>query len=726
MSDYLSNRGRFSSQNRFTVRIILFILYCIAGSVYLIWRFQVFNFWSWGTLIWSWIFYITEVYCFLRILLAQVTTLKLTKAKKNLSISLDETVDVFITTYNEPIEVIRATIIGAVNISYPHTTWLLDDGNRPELKELALFFNCRYLARTTNKGAKAGNLNNGFKHAKGDFVLLLDADHVATPQIVHELLGYFENSKVGFVQTPQDYYNENSYQHGSFGNSKLFWHEQSHFHYVSQTGADSLQSCSLCGCSALLRRSTIDDVGGFPEETVTEDMHFAIKIYKKGYISCFHNEPLAYGIAPIRFVDFLRQRLRWGQGNMQVFREENVLFSSQLSFAQKISTINIATPYVDGWSRLILYLSPIITIFFNLSPIFTDASTLLFFLLPYACLGVLLFNEGGQGYGRLILTEKMKMAMWPTALLSTLGVFRKKIKFRVSSKDGYDLGSKKLYLPYLLIFLLGVAAIIFAVINYYYNYEVVLTWGVTLILILAAGVNIYFAFLVLLHAWECDFKHTNNYAFEVPLPLVIDERVWGRVRTIEQKMITFTLVNPDENKENLVENVNLITPLSNITVALKELKKIGEFNNSTIYKAHLVFAKPNEQDELNSILYNCKWHRYINGKYEQSKTIIDYIINAFAPATKKIGQYKNVTPIIFKLAQQESLLFHLGFVIESSTGRELTTFVKIESELICRFDNNKIDDIFLKSIDDLVFNETMNQNDFHTQKSLTLYHYNIA
>ena len=78
---------------------------------------------------------------------------------------------------------VRRTVKATMEVSYPHETWLLDDGNRPEMKALAEELGCHYLAREDNIGAKPGNLNNALKHAKADFVAVIDCDHVPSTQL---------------------------------------------------------------------------------------------------------------------------------------------------------------------------------------------------------------------------------------------------------------------------------------------------------------------------------------------------------------------------------------------------------------------------------------------------------------------------------------------------------------------------------------------------------------
>src|SRR4051794_79758 len=165
-------------------------------------------------------------------------------------------VDVFITCYDEPLEVIRRTAIGARAIRYPHLTWILDDGRRDEVKALAEELRVGYLRRPTNEHAKAGNLNHALAHTGGDFILQLDADHVPLPQILDRVLGFFaEDPKLAFVQTPQDFYNTDAFTYKVNEASQRIWEEQRLFFGVIQPGKDRVNGTFFCGCSAVIRRA---------------------------------------------------------------------------------------------------------------------------------------------------------------------------------------------------------------------------------------------------------------------------------------------------------------------------------------------------------------------------------------------------------------------------------------------------------------------------------------
>jgi len=122
---------------------------------------------------------------------------------------LDAPVDVFIPTYNEDATILERTIIGAKSIQHRDLRiWVLDDGARPWLEQLAAELDVGYLERVKGKHAKAGNINHGLQHAletgrAPQFVLLLDADFVPFRNILQRTLGLFEEADVGIVQTPQ-------------------------------------------------------------------------------------------------------------------------------------------------------------------------------------------------------------------------------------------------------------------------------------------------------------------------------------------------------------------------------------------------------------------------------------------------------------------------------------------------------------------------------------------
>jgi len=190
------------------------------------------------------------------------------------SYAVKPTVDIFIATYNESIEILRKTIAGCQNISYPRELlgiYLCDDGRRQEAQLLCEEMGISYICREDNLHAKAGNLNNALSRTDGEFVMLLDADMVPKSGFLNKTLGYFTDAKVGFVQTPQVFYNPDPFQFNlKFDDS--IPNEQDFFMLEIQGGRANYNAVLHVGTNAVFRRSALDKIGGIPTGTIPEDM----------------------------------------------------------------------------------------------------------------------------------------------------------------------------------------------------------------------------------------------------------------------------------------------------------------------------------------------------------------------------------------------------------------------------------------------------------------------
>ncbi|MDP6962984.1 MAG: glycosyltransferase, partial [Planctomycetota bacterium] len=105
----------------------------------------------------------------------------------------DVTIDVYIPTYNEDASLLRATVNASKAMDYRHKTYLLDDGNRPEIRDLAEELGIDYIAREENRHAKAGNLNHALEITTGEFIVVLDADHIPSRNFITRMLGLFRD-----------------------------------------------------------------------------------------------------------------------------------------------------------------------------------------------------------------------------------------------------------------------------------------------------------------------------------------------------------------------------------------------------------------------------------------------------------------------------------------------------------------------------------------------------
>jgi cellulose synthase (UDP-forming) len=368
------------------------------------------------------------------------------------------TVDVFIPTYNEPVALLRDTAVCAISMRYPHTTWLLDDGNRPEVRALAEELGCRYLARTDRSHAKAGNLNHALTHSSGDFVVTLDADHVPQPDLIDRLLGFFEAPKVAIVQVNQDFYNLDSFQHATDWEDRAAWQQQELFFNVIQPGKDALGAAMYCGSPAMLRRSALAEIGGFATETVTEDMHTGLRLQKRGWEVIYYNRTLARGLAPQTFDAYRTQWHRWGLGAMQVFRLERPFTGAGLNLGQRLAYLSSFYFYWTSVQKLFFLLVPIFCVATGIFPLLTEPRQYVEYFVPALLLNLVATIALQGGVSGFILTERYNLIKLGSMLRALNGLVVEQAQFKVTPKAKSAGATVRQVFPYLvLVALLGAA-----------------------------------------------------------------------------------------------------------------------------------------------------------------------------------------------------------------------------------------------------------------------------
>jgi cellulose synthase (UDP-forming) len=347
----------------------------------------------------------------------------------------DRTVDVLVPTYNEPAMLLRDTLVCALAIRYPHQTYVLDDGNRPEIKELAAELGCQYLSRTDRSHAKAGNLNAALAKTTGEFIVVLDADHVPSPEIVDQMIGLFADPKVAIVQAAQDFYNLDSFQHRTNWKARHAWQQQELFFGVIQPGKDALDAAYYCGSPAMLRRSALQEVGGFATETVTEDIHTGLRLQRRGWTVAYLNRTLARGLAPQTFIGFVTQWRRWGFGAMQVLRAENPVFGRGLRFGQRLCYFASFYFYWMAYQKFVYVVTPIFCLLTGIFPLVAEPRTYLLLFTPYLVLNVAASALLQRGLGSFLMSEQFNVLKMPVLMGAIRGLFRRRSEFAVTPKS---------------------------------------------------------------------------------------------------------------------------------------------------------------------------------------------------------------------------------------------------------------------------------------------------
>ncbi len=297
--------------------------------------------------------------------------------------------DIFIATYNESFDILERTIVGALAVEHPDKrVWVLDDGDRAWVRELAEGLGAYYVARHKGKHAKAGNVNHGLRRALNigrppQFVLLLDADFVPHRTILRRVLGLFDDSTVGIVQTPQHFFNVDPVQANLFCSS-VWPDEQRFFFNILMPCKDAWGAAFCCGTSAVIRVDALTASGGMAIETVTEDMLTSFKCGEYGYRTIFLDERLSLGLAPESLADFMSQRSRWCLGAIQqLFTRWSFFGPARLTFINRLAFFDTVLYWVSGAAfKIMLISAPALYWFTGTSTLHATAAELIRWMAP--------------------------------------------------------------------------------------------------------------------------------------------------------------------------------------------------------------------------------------------------------------------------------------------------------------------------------------------------------
>ena len=362
-------------------------------------------------------------------------------------------IDVLIATYNEPPELLYKTVNGCVHMEYPDKNkvhiYICDDGNRSEMKELAQKMGVGYLNREDHKGAKAGNLNHAMSVTSSPLIATFDADMIPRREFLMVTAAYFvdqeiknreleekDRIKIGFIQTPQSFYNPDLFQFNLFSESTIP-NEQDYFYKDVQVSRNKSNSVIYGGSNTLISREALNDVGGFYTKSITEDFATGMLIQGKGYKCLAINHVLASGLSPTDLKSLINQRVRWGRGCIQTGRKMHLIFNLKLKFKQKINYLASVWYWYASWKRLIYIMSPILFATFGVMVVKCTLMEVLIFWLPMyissnISLKMMSRNIRTTKWTNLYETIIFPFMLIPT-LLETFCISMK--KFKVTKKE---------------------------------------------------------------------------------------------------------------------------------------------------------------------------------------------------------------------------------------------------------------------------------------------------
>ena len=375
-----------------TLTLLLYVRYMVWRGIYTI------NADDWGTLALGWTVYGAELYGFIQVLLFAYHVWNPLE-RQLLPLTKYPTVDVFVTVVNEPLHILRRTLVGCLQQTYPQERYqvhILDDGNREDLRILAHDLGCGYIRRCDRTHAKAGNLNHALTRTSRELVAIFDVDHVPTRNFLRETVGFFEDRQVAFVQTPHHFYNPDIFQK-NLRLERSLANEQSLFYRVLQAGRDRHNCAFFAGSCGLFRRGPLQEIGGFRTETVTEDIHTSMTLHARGYRSCYLNKVLAVGLSPESFDSFIKQRTRWAMGHVQLLFRSNPFLLPGLTIHQRLGYFASIWYFLHGLPRLISLIAPLFALILGIIPITADVWSLVHFFGAYYVATVLMLKVVDKG-----------------------------------------------------------------------------------------------------------------------------------------------------------------------------------------------------------------------------------------------------------------------------------------------------------------------------------------
>ncbi|MEH3415650.1 UDP-forming cellulose synthase catalytic subunit [Phytobacter diazotrophicus] len=528
--------------------------------------------------------FLAEVYVWVMLLLSYLQTvwpLKREIVPLPDDMSQWPTVDVYIPTYNEPLDVVRDTVLAAQCIDYPRdkmNIYLLDDGKRREFAVFAADVGVGYITRNDNNHAKAGNLNHAMKLTQGELITVFDCDHVATRIFLQATVGGFlKDPKLALVQTPHYFYSPDPFER-NLSVGRNIPNEGSLFYGPIQQGNDNWNATFFCGSCAVIRRSALEEIGGFAVETVTEDAHTALKLQRRGWSSAFLDIPLAAGLATERLVLHVIQRTRWARGMTQIFRLDNPLFGRGLTIQQRLCYLSAMLYYQFALPRIAFLTAPLAYLLFNLNIIHSSASLVFAYALPHLFLAIYVNSRMNGRHRYSFWGEIYDLVLAFHIALPTVVTmfFPKRGKFNVTDKGALlDVGyfDFSVVRPHLIIALLLAAGVIAGIVRAcahdYFGVDprviaLNVGWGLYSLIFLLAAIAV---------ARETrQTRKTIRIDAEIPVLLHHASGVVSRSHTADLSMGGCRIVAPDDRHlDDEIEEIELLLQSGAILIPVKTI-----------------------------------------------------------------------------------------------------------------------------------------------------------
>lgn len=622
-------------------------------------------------------------------------------------------VDVFIATHNESTDLLYKTVNGCTYMEYPDKSkvhiYICDDANRPEMKALAEQLGVGYFGLENNKDAKAGNLNNAMRLTSSKLIATFDADMIPRRDFLMATVPYFfRDEKVGFIQTPQSFYNADLFQFNLYSEDKVP-NEQDFFFKEINVGRNRVNAPIYAGSNTLISRQALEEVGGIQTGTVTEDFATGVYIQSKGYKCYAIDDVHANGLAPTDVMSLVKQRERWGRGCVQSFKKANILSNKGLSIGAKISYFSCLLYWWTFIRRYVYIISPILFAVFGVRIVDCSLKEILIFWLPYFIL---------NRYSTKLIAGKIRTSRWsdiidtiifPFMIIpifkETVGIKEKKFVVTVKDRSSFEKNAKLIYaLPH--IFLLVFAFIgLFMCIGQSIKYE---TFA-TVIIIFWLCIDIYNLFMaVFFMMGRSDLRENTRFNANLPIVLnVKDKIINATTKDISETGLNVIFDYPEYIEEDSIVKFNL----KNEFYEAKGLCKINSVVNSKDgwqYRFIITSLEEKDRREYYQLVYDRK-HSYPTKMRKGLSIYSDFYNNI----NKRIDGYANSNRTYPRIAVNENY--------KTSEDKEVTVIDFNYKYILVEGLNNKQNEVEILLGDNVSIKGTFEKRFFKGSHKLYLY-----
>jgi cellulose synthase/poly-beta-1,6-N-acetylglucosamine synthase-like glycosyltransferase len=262
---------------------------------------------------------------------------------------------IIVPSHGTSFPILKKTLEGALKVDYEKYEIIVSDNGQDlnvtnQLKEYCEKNQIQFHHKRDRRGFKAGNINAVLDKTKGEYIVILDSDHIAVPNLLTEFSKIVSDQKIGYIQTKVAYRNtQRLYQ---AANSILY----SQFYEVFEAAKDQRGVVLFNGTTGCFRKDVLVKVGGFSEDTLIEDIDTSMKILSQGYEGRYFDFVGSYGLVPASAKSQIAQLWRWSTGATSVLRLRlrMILGSKNLSWFKKLELILNAMAFFSGISVVLL------------------------------------------------------------------------------------------------------------------------------------------------------------------------------------------------------------------------------------------------------------------------------------------------------------------------------------------------------------------------------------